>query len=70
MDATNDDGKLGRLMNHSKTEGNVVTHVLEVDGYPRLALIAGKDIENGIELQYDYGDRRKVATKEFSWLEK
>ena len=68
MDATNDHGGLGRLINHSKTEANVVTKVFEIDGCPHLCLIAAKDIEKGEELQYDYGDRRKVATKPFPWL--
>ena len=70
LDATNKQGRLGRLVNHSKTKANVVTKVLEVDGQPRLCLIASKDIKKGSNLQYDYGDRRKVAIKQFPWLMK
>ena len=70
LDATNKQGRLGRLVNHSKTKANVVTKVLEVVGQPRLCLIASKDIEKGSNLQYDYGDRRKVAIKQFPWLVK
>ena len=70
IDATKEDKRLGRLINHSKTKANVVTKVVEVDGSPRLCLIAKRDIEIGEELQYDYGDRRKEAIELFPWLTK
>ena len=68
MDATNEVGRLGRLVNHSRTEANVSTKVMELDGKPHWCLIAKKDIQIGNGLQFDYGDRRRVVTKSFPWL--
>ena len=36
VDATNEVGRLGRLVNHSRTEANVSTKVMELDGKPHL----------------------------------
>ena len=47
VDATKDDGRKGRLFNHNKTNSNVATRLPEVDGQPRLCLIAARDIEQG-----------------------
>ncbi len=49
---------------------NVSTKVMEQNGKPYLCLIAKKDIQIGNELQYDYGDRRRVVTNSFPWLAK
>ena len=68
IDATKDNGRLGRLVNHSKKSPNVVTKVLEVDGHPYLCLMAARDVEVGEELQYDYGERRNDIVKSFPWL--
>ena len=70
VDATNEVGRLGRLVNHSRTDANVSTKVMEQNGKPYLCLIAKKDIQIGNELQYDYGDRRRVVTNSFPWLAK
>ena len=49
VDATCDDGKLGRLVNHSSWSPNVKTTIVEVDDNPHLVLTAAKD---------NYGKRR------------
>lgn len=68
MDATEDNGRMGRLVNHSKLNPNVLTKVMEVDGQPYLCLMAKRNIEVGEELQYDYGERRKEIVELFPWL--
>lgn len=68
MDATKDNGRMGRLLNHSKKNANVLTKVIEVDSYPYLCLIAARDIPKGEELLYDYGDRRDDVIKAMPWL--
>jgi len=68
IDATAESGRLGRLANHSRTSGNCVTKIVEVQGIPRLILVAKRDIEAGEEVLYDYGDRRKNAIRHHPWL--
>lgn len=68
VDATEESERLGRLINHSKVDPNVVSRVVEVRGRPYLCLVAGKDISTGQELQYDYGDRRREAVLTHPWL--
>ncbi|CAG9559091.1 unnamed protein product [Danaus chrysippus] len=66
IDATSESGRLGRLVNHSRT-GNLVTKALWVDG-PRLVLVAGTDVQPGDELTYDYGDRSRESLRHHPWL--
>ena len=68
VDATQDNGRFGRLLNHSKTAANVVTKLYEVDSQPYLGLIAARDIQPGEELQYDYGERSSEALLSHPWL--
>ena len=67
MDATAESGKLGRLLNHSKA-GNCKTRVVGVGDRPYLILVAARDIKEGEELQYDYGDRSKSSIESHPWL--
>lgn len=67
IDATEETGKLGRLVNHSRN-GNLVTKTVDVKGRPHLVLIAKEDIELGKELTYDYGDRSKESLVHHPWL--
>ncbi|XP_042913754.1 N-lysine methyltransferase KMT5A-like, partial [Parasteatoda tepidariorum] len=67
IDATKESGRLGRLVNHSK-KGNLKTQPIFLQDCPHLALFAGKDIEAGEELTYDYGDRSKEALEFHPWL--
>jgi [histone H4]-lysine20 N-methyltransferase SETD8 len=67
IDATAETGKLGRLVNHSRN-GNLITKTVMVGNSPHLVLIAKDDLEKGVELTYDYGDRSKEALQHHPWL--
>ncbi|XP_063610361.1 N-lysine methyltransferase KMT5A-A-like [Penaeus indicus] len=67
IDATEESGYLGRLVNHSRN-GNLVPKAVEVNGRPHLILLAKHDLEPSIELLYDYGDRSKEALEHHPWL--
>lgn len=68
VDATAESTRLGRLVNHSRTSGNLLPKIIEVKDRPRLLLVAKVDILPGEELLYDYGDRSKVSLKHHPWL--
>lgn len=67
VDATKETTRLGRLINHSKN-GNCQTKLHHVDGKPHLVLVASRDIAEGEELLYDYGDRSKTSIAAHPWL--
>ncbi|XP_013872822.1 lysine methyltransferase 5Ab isoform X2 [Austrofundulus limnaeus] len=67
IDATKETGRLGRLLNHSKS-GNCHTRLHGIDGTPHLILVASKDIKADEELLYDYGDRSKDSISAHPWL--
>lgn len=67
IDATEESGKLGRLINHSRN-GNLITKSLLVNKQPHLILIAKHDIQPGDELAYDYGDYSKESLLHHPWL--
>jgi len=68
IDATAESGKLGRLLNHSKTSGNCHTKLVDGGSRPYLILAASRDISEGEELLYDYGDRSREALESNPWL--
>ena len=74
IDATAESGKLGRLLNHSKKTPNCYTKLIWVpdsksrDVDPHLVILAKRDVEQGEELTYDYGDRDKSAIEVHPWL--
>ena len=68
VDATKETDRLGRLLNHSKTNGNVTTQLFPIKGTPHLILVAARDIEANEELLYDYGDRSKSSVESHPWL--
>ena len=68
LDATEDDGTFGRMMNHSKTNPNVIPKRLTIDNKPRMFFVAKQSIDIGDELLWDYGDRSKKSLLEFPWL--
>ena len=68
VDATEDDGSLGRLINHSTREPNVIMKVHVVDSQPRVVFVATKEIQIGLEILYDYGERRKAILECNPWL--
>ncbi len=68
VDATQESGRKGRLLNHSRTSPNVKPRVVEVNGQPRLCLTASRDIRVGEELEYDYGERSQLVIDSHPWL--
>ena len=68
VDATADNGRKGRLLNHSRTAANVATRLVEVDEHPYLCLVAARDISVGEQLEYDYGERDRAAMDSHPWL--
>ncbi|KAL3831187.1 hypothetical protein ACJMK2_044776 [Sinanodonta woodiana] len=54
----------GRLVNHSKTNPNVVCKPILLDGVPRVLLHAKVDIPLGTELKYDYGVAKDKLSRE------
>lgn len=67
VDATKETERMGRLINHSKN-GNCQTKLHDINGVPHLILVASRDIEEGEELLYDYGDRSKASIAAHPWL--
>lgn len=57
LDGTAESGYLGRLVNHSRVCPNMSTRAVMAKGEPHLILVANRDIREGEELLYDYGDR-------------
>lgn len=55
MDASHEDGSLGRLVNDAHKSPNCKMKRLDVNGKPHLCLFAIEDIETGTEITYDYG---------------
>ena len=68
VDATNDNGRLGRIINHSKTSPNLKSEVFTHKDKPHIVFFAKSNIEQGQELLFDYGDRNKDSLKNFPWL--
>ena len=54
IDATNDDGTFGRLINHSKESPNTIPKVIGVQGAPNIYFEA---IAISEEILYNYNDR-------------
>lgn len=70
IDATEETGRLGRLLNHSLVDQNCVPKKIIVANQPRVVFLATKKILAGQEILYDYGERRKHTIKQFPWLSK
>ena len=70
VDATNESGRYGRLINHSKENQNLKATVFMIENEPRLILKASKYIPAGQELHYDYNDKSQDSLKLFPWLGK
>lgn len=68
-DATNDDGSVARMANHSWKLFNARMERIVVDTQPRVVMFAEKDIQVGDEIRYNYGDRVvKESAGEYPWL--
>jgi SET domain-containing protein len=68
IDATSETSRLGRLLNHSKLDGNCQAKLFETEARPYIILVAARDIRMGEELTYDYGERNKTAIEAHPWL--
>ena len=68
VDATEESGRYGRLVNHSLKYSNCSTKVFTFQDVPRLVLVAKHDLEVGEELLYDYGDRDADTLQALPWL--
>ena len=68
IDGTEESGRYGRLLNHSRVSPNCITKVVTMKEVPRLIIVAKQTISPGEELLYDYGDRSKESLKAHPWL--
>jgi hypothetical protein len=68
LDATKDDNRLGRLLNHSRHNPNAEGKVIEVDGKPRVYFVALKQILFNSFIEFEYGERRKDVLRELVWM--
>ena len=56
MDATKEDGSLGRLVNHgTKKKVNSKIKIIEIEGQPKLCLYSTRQIFENEEILYNYG---------------
>lgn len=56
IDATQEDGSFGRMVNDSKYSPNARMKRIEARGRPYLCLFAIRDIKEGEEITYFYGE--------------
>ncbi len=56
IDASKEDGTLGRLVNDDHIHPNCKVKRIMVEGRPHLCLFAAKEIFPGEEITYNYGD--------------
>ncbi|KAM9439593.1 uncharacterized protein Hap1MRO34_000076 [Clarias gariepinus] len=56
IDASKEDGSLGRLVNDEYKTPNCKMKIIGVEGKPHLCLFSIKDIAPGEEISYNYGD--------------
>lgn len=56
MDASKEDGSLGRLVNDEHRNPTSKIRTVEVNKRPHLCLFAVRDIQEGKEITYNYGD--------------
>ena len=69
VDATEESCYKGRLVNHSFYSPNLKTKVVDFgNNCFYLCLFALRDIKEGEELLYDYGDRSEESIKANPWL--
>ena len=63
-----DNGRFGRLVNHSKLRPNLkpIKHVY--NNKPRIMFKAIREIEVGSELLYDYGETSRETLDALPWM--
>jgi histone-lysine N-methyltransferase SETD8 len=60
---------LARYINHSARRGNLRLCCIVIGGIPRVAMLAKREIRDGEELLFDYGDREQSVLKNNPWLQ-
>lgn len=70
IDASEENGTLGRLINHSKRYANLKSYLVTVHGLRKLIFVAIRKIKPGDQLFYDYGDRPKILLESFGSIGK
>ena len=70
IDAIEENGTFGCLINHSKLNQNIKPVVEVKKGQPTVIFVALKDIKSNEELLSDYCDTSNNAKKIFPWLKK
>lgn len=69
IDATEDRGQFGRMMNHSRKAPNMVPQLYEdISETPHVCFFTNMAVGAGDELLYDYGDHSFPAIKAHPWL--
>ena len=68
IDATEESGRLGRLVNHSKLGPNSLPKVVTIRSTPRLVLVANRNIKAGEEILINYGDKSYESLQSHPWL--
>lgn len=68
LDATEESGKYGRLINHSKKHANIMPKIICIDNVPRIVFFAKENIAVGTEMLFDYSDTRKEVWEDNAWL--
>ena len=63
MDATEENHRMGRLINHGRKLANLSPQVVVLNEQPNLCFFASRDILADEELFYDYGERRTPSLK-------
>lgn len=67
VDATKETPHLGRLINHSR-KGNLTPKPYTTNSGLHLIFLANQFIKAGVELMFDYNDRRKESIRQNPWL--
>lgn len=68
IDASKDDGSLGRLVNYDPENPNCIMKKVVHKGKPHLCLFAVKKISPGEEITYNYGDSSYSWRSAVGWL--
>ena len=67
IDATIDDGRFARLLNHSFLKPNLKPFKHMVENEPRIIFKAIQNIPCNTELTYDYGENDKLTIASLPW---
>lgn len=68
VDATEESGRLARLINHSRKMPNLKPRVHLFNNRPHIIFVANCTIKKADELLFDYGDKCKTSIANHPWL--